>query len=176
MSILFKKYQNKNGKSKTYGKWYGRAVIINTISTEKLAQEVSAATTVTETDVRAVFTAMGAIIKNHLQNSEKVQFERLGSLSAGLKTTPAPTVDDFSANNVSGYRLNFAPEKHFILHGVNEKGNRVGVFVNDLLEGVTVKEAPKNIYGKDSKKKSTSDASTSGSDTTSGSDDVNSGK
>ena len=162
MAILYKKYQNKNEKSKTYGKWYGRALTINNVSTEDLAEEISASTTVTTTDVFAVLRALGTVIRQHLQNSESVTFDRIGTFRVGLKTTPADDVEKFTAQNVSGYRINYQPEKHFVPRGVNEKGNRVGVFINDLLEGITAKEAPKNLYGKDGKKKS--DGSDSGSD------------
>lgn len=171
MAILYKKYQNKNDKSKTYGKWYGKAVIVGNISTKELAREIASATTVTYTDVIAVLSATAEVLGNHLCNSQSVTLGDIGTFKVGPSTTPAADVDSFGGNNISGYRINYQPEKHFVPRGVNEKGNRVGVFINDLLEGITAKEAPKNLYGKDAKKKS----DTSGSDGASGTSGSDSG-
>ena len=174
MAILYKKYQNKNDKSKTYGKWYGKAVIVGNISTKELAREIASATTVTYTDVIAVLSATAEVLGNHLRNSQSVTLDDIGTFKVGPSTTPAADVDSFGGNNISGYRINYAPIRHFIVRGVNNKGNRTGIFKHDLLEGITAREAPKNLYGKDGKKKT--DTSTSGSGTSSGSDVVNPGE
>ena len=38
--IDFVLYQNKNEKSKAYGKWYGRAVINETVGVEDIAKRI----------------------------------------------------------------------------------------------------------------------------------------
>lgn len=154
MSLLYRKYQNNNKKSTTTGKWYGRAVIINHISTKDLAHEVAASTTVTYTDVIAVLTGLTETIGQHLRNSESVTLEGLGNFRVGIKTRPADDVDAFNAKNIQAYHINYRPVRHFIANGqVSQKGFPKGMYAKDLLHGITAKEAPKNLYGKESKKK-----------------------
>ncbi len=47
MSIRFKKQQIKMKNSKSFGKWYGRAVSMGHITMKNLAEEISHSTTVT---------------------------------------------------------------------------------------------------------------------------------
>lgn len=160
MAILYKKYQNKNDKSKTYGKWYGKAVIVGNISTKELAREIASATTVTYTDVIAVLFATAEVLGNHLRNSQSVTLDDIGTFKVGPSTTPAADVDSFSGNNISGYRINYAPIRHFIVRGVNEKGNRVGVFINDLLEGSPPKRLPRTSMARTPRRRATQAAAT----------------
>lgn len=145
MAVLYRKYQNNNESSKTYGKWYGRSVVINTVSTADLAEEISHATTVTKADILAVLAETTQVMKSHLQNSDKVVLDGLGSFKVGLTTAAANTSADFGAQNITGYHINYAPEVHFVTNGqVSASGHRMGSFVKDLLDGISAKEAPKN--------------------------------
>ena len=91
MSVRFKKVQNKMSGSENFGKWYGRAIMLDTISTKELADEISHASTVTYADVMAVLAEMQHAIKNHLQNSHKVALEGLGVLGVAMQTKLAKT-------------------------------------------------------------------------------------
>lgn len=144
MAIRYRKLQNKREGSKTFGKWYGRAVMLDTISTKELAREISHSTTVTYSDVVAVLTEMGVVMKNHLQNSHRVVLDGIGAFKVGLRTAPAETSGEFTGNNIKGYRINYQPEVRFNATGVNEKGNRTGFYIKDFLEGVVAREVPKN--------------------------------
>ncbi|MBM6992913.1 MAG: HU family DNA-binding protein [Prevotella sp.] len=144
MAICYRKVQNTSAGSKTFGKWYGRSVIIDTVSTKQLAEEISHSTTVTYADVCAVLAAMSTAMKGHLQNSHKVVLDGIGSFRVGLKTLPAATSADFDSSKIAGYRIIYGPEKHFNATGSNEMGNRTGFFIKDLLSGISAKEAPKN--------------------------------
>lgn len=144
MSIRYRKVQNNRQGTKTYGKWYGRAIIMDVISTKALAEEISHATTVTYADVLAVLTETAVFMKSHLQNSQKVVLDGIGSFRVGIRTKPADTSAEFDSTKISGYHIVYSPEKRFNVTGVNEKGNRTGFYVKDLLNGVSAKEAPKN--------------------------------
>lgn len=145
MAVFYRKYQDNRKTSGTYGKWYGRSVILENVSTKAMAREISHSTTVTYSDVLAVITELAEVMKNHLQSSHKVTIDGIGSFKVGLRTLPADTSADFGAQNVIGYRVNYQPEKHFVPNGEKtEKGNRKGSFVKDLLDGISSKEAPKN--------------------------------
>ncbi len=154
MAVLYRKYQNKNQSSKNFGKWYGRSVVINTVSTASLAEEVSHATTVTKADIMAVLAETAQVMKNHLQNSNKVVLDGLGSFWVGISSAPANTSADFGAQYIKGYRINYSPEIHFVANGkVSENGRRTGAYVKDLLDGITAKEAPKNMVTDDEENK-----------------------
>lgn len=141
MSLLYKKYQNKIKSSKTYGKWYGRAVILDTISTRQLAEEVSHATTVTYADVVAVLAELTTAIKSHLQNSQAVVLDGIGRFKVAVSSTGADSRTDFKASNIRRYRINYFPEVKFQPTGkVNENGKRLGTYYNPLLSGITARE------------------------------------
>ncbi len=145
MAVLYRKYQEKRNSSSNYGKWYGRSVVLNTVSTKDLANEISHSTTVTYADVVAVLAEMSQALKRHLQNSEKVVLDGIGSFKVGLSTSAANSSADFGAQNVKGYHINYAPEIHFVANGkVSANNKRLGYYVKDLLDGISASEAPKN--------------------------------
>ena len=146
MAVIDRKFQNKRKDDQYYGKWYGRSVVLNVVSTKQLAQEIAHATTVTYADVLAVLAETSQALKQHLQNSDKVVLDGIGSFKVGLRTAPANTPAEFGAQNVKGYRINYSPEIHFVGNGqVSNKNRRKGTYVKDLLDGVTAQEAPKNV-------------------------------
>ncbi len=145
MAVFYRKYQDNREGSKGYGKWYGRSVILNTVSTKELAEEIAHATTVTYADVVAVLAETSQALKKHLQNSHKVVLDGIGSFSVGLSTAPANTSADFGAQNIKRFHINYAPEVYFVGNGkVSEKNRRQGTYVKSLLNGISAKETPKN--------------------------------
>lgn len=141
MSILFKKYMNKMKGNAGFGKWYGRAVILDTISTKELAEEVSHATTVTYADVLAVLAELTSAIKGHLQNSQRVKLDGIGSFRVGIVTAPAESRKSFSAANIKRFNINYQPEVKFQPSGeASSAGKRLGIYVKPLLSGITARE------------------------------------
>lgn len=141
MSLLYKKYQNKIQSSKAYGKWYGRAVIIDSVSTKQLADELSHSTTVTYADVVAVLAELSNAIKSHLQNSQAVVLDGIGRFKVSISTSGADERGKFNAGNIKRYHINYLPEMRFQPNGkVSESGKRLGTFYNPLLTGITVRE------------------------------------
>ena len=138
-----------NQNSTTYQKWYGKFVSLGVVSTKDLAKEIAHSTTVTYADVIAVLAEMSECMKRHLQNSERVDLDGIGQFKVGLRTSPANTSAEFTSNNITGYRINYQPEIHFVLSGTST--SRTGHYVKELLDGVTAREAPKNMI--DDKKK-----------------------
>ena len=41
MSVRYRKVQEKREGNKNYGKWYGRAVVLNNVTTKELAEEIA---------------------------------------------------------------------------------------------------------------------------------------
>lgn len=141
MSILYKKAVIKNDKNTKNGYTYGRAVVLSTVSTKDLAEEISHSTTVTRADVMAVLIEACVAIKNHLLNSDAVKLDELGTFKPALKTVAIKEDDDtkFGVNQIKGAKINYLPATYFTPTGVNEKGNRTGYRTKLLVQGATFK-------------------------------------
>ena len=73
MTVFVKKYQNTNEKmTKMYRKWYGKAVIVDKVEIDQLANEIQDNCTVKRSDILAVLSELGPAIKKELQRSMKV--------------------------------------------------------------------------------------------------------
>lgn len=145
MSVLYRKIQDKRNGSATFGKWYGKAVMLNNVTTKQLAEEIAHSTTTTYADTLAVLNELSVALRRHLLNSDRVEIDGIGAFKIGLRTAPANTSADFGAQNIKSYHVNYQPFKRFVGNGkVTEKNRRSGTFVSDLIDGVTAKEAAKN--------------------------------
>ena len=146
MSVRYRKVQEKREGNKNYGKWYGRAVVLNNVTTKELAEEIAHSTTATYADTLAVLNELSVALRRHLLNSDRVEIEGIGAFKVGIRTAPANTSAEFGAQNVKSYKVNYQPFKRFVPNGqVTDSNRRAGNFVMNLLEGVTVQEAPKNF-------------------------------
>lgn len=147
MSIRYRKVQNKIENSNGFQKWYGKAVILSTVSTKDLAEELSHSTTVTRADILAVLAELTVAMHNHLLNSHKVVIDGLGTFRPGLICKSADDEKSFNASNIKGYRIVYRPECKYTVTGVNTNGNRTGFFTKSLLQGASAElmpEAKKN--------------------------------
>jgi predicted histone-like DNA-binding protein len=124
MSIFYRKVRDNRKKSSTYGLWYGRAVNTETLTTDQLASKIAWSTTVTEADVIAVLKAAAHIINEALNMSQKVKLDNIGTFSIGLKTTSATSENEFSGNNIVGFRINFMPERKVVGQQATKDGKK----------------------------------------------------
>ena len=143
MSVRYKLYQDNRSESATRGKWYARAVYNSKPKTLKqLALKIQENVSVKKSDVMAVLDELVGVLKEWLQDSNRVKIEGLGSFKIGLKTKPANTAKDFSvAKHVVGARVNFLPEV--------EADVTTGRRVKSLLMGLEVEETNKNDVNTD---------------------------
>ena len=137
MAVLYRLSQNNNKKNtKAYGKWYARAVATNTIGLNEVAQRIQQNCSMKKSDVKAVLDELIEVMTQELQNSHVVKLDGLGSFRMGLNSTGTVTVREFNASkNVVGIHVCFQPEQK---RGADKKT------VKSLINGATVKEAPKN--------------------------------
>ena len=105
MSIRYRIVQNKMRGTANFGKWYGRAVIFDEVSTKELATEISHSTTVTYADVLAVLTELLRQMSVHLQNSQRVVLDGVGAFKVGLRTNLTEKSDSFTLANLKGYPI-----------------------------------------------------------------------
>ena len=135
MAVKYKLYQNTNQKSAQFGLWYARAAYDKSdeVSTGELCRQISAATTLTPTDVKACVASFLYYINDNLRNGKKVRLESFGSFKVGLKTSGATIPSEFrSSTNVKGMRVIFTPASSENSTSINR--------TKGLLEGVKVME------------------------------------
>ena len=113
MSVLYKKYQNKNSKSRAYQKWYGKSVAMKTMSYRELVKHIAEHNTVYGEDVcLGVANKQQKCIIEQLMESKKVQFGELGTFYLSMSTEGAESKDKFAVGqNVKGLYLRFAPSR-----------------------------------------------------------------
>ncbi len=136
MAVQFRVYKNNNSRSGQFGKYYARAVMIDTVDTDKLAETIEANCTVKRADVLAVLSELVVVMRQALQDSKRVKLDNFGSFKLGLTTGPSDTAKDFSvAKNVKDIHVLFQPEVR-----IDKDGRRTRSFI----EGCKVAELPKN--------------------------------
>lgn len=106
MSLLYKIVRD-NRKNST-NLYYGRAVQIQAIGTDQLADIIQRNCTLKKSDVIAVIEELIEVMTDKLQNSFTVKLDGFGTFKIGLKTVGADKPENFSiSRNVSGLRVNF---------------------------------------------------------------------
>jgi predicted histone-like DNA-binding protein len=131
--LFIKKYQYNNRKNeKAFGKWYGKALILDTVETDSLCEAIEEKCTVHSADVKAVLIALKKVVAEKLQSGYRVHLEGLGFLKLGVRTSGAETMEDFnSSQHVKSTHVLFQPEKS--LDGSH--------FTNPLTAGVRFRDA-----------------------------------
>ena len=128
MAVQYKLYQNNNSRSKQFGKWYARAVMVDTVDTNRLAEQIEANCTVKRADVLAVLSELVVVMKQELQSSKRVKLDHFGTFKLGLATGPSPSAKEFTAaQNVKAIHVLF-----------DKNGRRTKSFI----DGCKVSELP----------------------------------
>ena len=100
--------QDKNRKSNSYGKWYARPVIEETIGLPELAAHMSSHNTpFSEGVILGLLTDMVDCIKEMLLEGKNVKLPDLAIFSLGIKNASgAESEDEFNvAKNIKGVKL-----------------------------------------------------------------------
>ena len=132
MAVRYVLKKVNGDKSPIKGKWLARAKMTETVTLDKLADEIQAACTVKKADVLAVLTELVEHMTDHLQNSHRVKLAGFGSFKVGLKTKAADSPKTFKVStNIKGLHVIFQPEVKTSADGTRTK---------TFLTGTTVKE------------------------------------
>lgn len=138
MPVLYKTYQNKNSKSKAFGKTYGKVVSTKTMTYSELCKHMSQHNSIYGEDVcLGVANKLQNCILEQLMEGKKVQFGELGTFYLAVKTEGVDEEQDFSVNqNVKGLYLRFAPSRQDINDLSSKTLKKRASFMNvkDLIE------------------------------------------
>ena len=108
--MLYKLIQSKNDKSVTFGKWYGRAVVYQTMDLNAVADLIQRNCSMKRSDVWAVLTELVEVIKDGIQDSKAVKLDGLGTFKIGISTKGAEKPEEFDASNIKGFKVLFNAE------------------------------------------------------------------
>lgn len=140
MSIFYRLHQNNMDGSKMFGKWYGKAVHTQVVSTAELASIMQENCTVKYSDILAVLTELSTTMKKELLDSKRVKINGLGSFKVSFSSKGADSAKEYSAKDcVKRFRILFQPEV-----STDEYGRRT----HELLRGAKAQELPKNDVDK----------------------------
>ena len=111
--IKYKKYQNRNEESRSYKKWFGRAVHELMEFDEFVEHMANHHCVFSEATIRGVLIEMEICLRELLLEGKAVRFDDLGIFRIGLQTRGADSSSDFSAENIRGIRMNLYLGKRF---------------------------------------------------------------
>jgi predicted histone-like DNA-binding protein len=110
--LVTKKYQNTNKNSAAYGKWYGRFIYTETISTEEFARHISEhGSPFDRATILGVLMSACDCLVELVKDSKRVRLGDLGTFYLSPETTGSETEEDFSDDNVRKVHLRFRPNR-----------------------------------------------------------------
>lgn len=133
----------KDGRQdKANNRWYAKAVINQTVSTDEISELIQNRCSLTKSDVKGCIEALIDVIREEMLDSKAVKLQGLGTFRIGLKCKGAETVGEFTVgSNIVGSHVNFYPARTI------DAGT--GKQTVALLKGLRVKETAKNDVEKD---------------------------
>ena len=112
--LLTKKYKNNNESSSAYGKYYGRIVHTETLTTDEFANHISShGSPFDRATIVGVLTAACDCLVELTLDSKRVRLGDLGTFYMSAETEGESSEEDFSADNIKKVHLRFWPnQKH----------------------------------------------------------------
>jgi len=102
------------------GKWFARAVNLGTVETDELAAIIERNCSVKHSDVLAVLTELGEVLRDRLMDSHRVRLVGIGSFMAGIDNRRgADSPRAFRPEDIKGLHLCFKPEKELRMDGAD---------------------------------------------------------
>lgn len=133
--LLTKKYQSTNQKSTTFGKWYGRIVHTETLSTEQFINHIcSHGSPFDRATITGVLVAACDCLVELVLDSKKVRLGDLGTFYLSAETEPGDTAEEFTDDNVKKVHLRFLPnlKQSYPLDSVSMRGKASFADLNSL--------------------------------------------
>ena len=145
--IFYELRQNKNEKSKIFGKWFAHSKSVETMNTRKLAQHISEHGSIYTPDVVfGVLEKFRSCLVEMLLESKRVKIDGLGTFFTTIENTEggATKKDDFSVGkNLKALHIRFMPEGEQELNISSREFIKKAEFVNvDSLKPEKADETP----------------------------------
>ena len=171
--IFYELRQNKNEKSKIFGKWFAHSKTVETLNTRKLSQHISEHGSIYTPDVVfGVLEKFRSCLVEMLLESKRVKIDGLGTFFTTIENEAggAQKKDEFNVNkNLKALHIRFMPEGEQIMNISSREFIKKAEFINiETLKGETKETTPSNGGG-------SSQSSGSGSSSQSGNQGGNTG-
>ncbi len=128
MSQKVQIYKNKNSKSKSFNKYFVRAVYDKKfIETDQLADFIQTQASVKRSDCKAVLDELGSAMKHFFELGQKIRIDNIGIFKVGCSSTASDTQAACTAGNVKNTHVLFQPETMAIPTGETYGVTRGGV-------------------------------------------------
>lgn len=110
--MKYKIVKRNNPQDRSQEKYYPAPVYIDEIGVDELSEEISYATSVTPTDVKAVLEGLLNVMPKHLRRGAKIKLDRFGTFKVIFGGTGHENAEDVTAADIDGTRISFigAPE------------------------------------------------------------------
>ena len=150
--IFYELRQNKNAKSKIFGKWFAHSKSVETMNTRKLAQHIAEHGSVYTTDVVfGVLEKFRSCLVEMLLENKRVKIDGLGTFFTTIENEAggAQKKEDFNVGkNLKALHIRFIPEGEQELNISSREFIKKAEFVNvDTLKGEKKEETPSNGSG-----------------------------
>ena len=147
--IFYELRQNKNEKSKIFGKWFAHSKTVETLNTRKLSQHISEHGSIYTPDVVfGVLEKFRSCLVEMLLESKRVKIDGLGTFFTTIENEAggAQKKDEFNVNkNLKALHIRFMPEGEQIMNISSREFLKKAEFVNvETLNGVKMEDTPSN--------------------------------
>ncbi len=135
MAVYYNLLQNKNPKFKSaFGKWYARAVHMETVETNELAMMMQQNCTLKRSDIVAVISELVDTMTREMQNGKRIRLDGLGTFKIGLTSEGVSDPKDFRPErHVKGTHVLFYPETHVMRDGQRLRALLTGTKARELM-------------------------------------------
>ena len=132
--IFYELRQNKNNKSRIFGKWFAHSKAVEIMNTRKLAQHISEHGSIYTPDVVfGVLEKFRSCLVEMLLESKRVKIDGLGTFFTTIENEPggADKVEDFNVQkNLKALHIRFMPEQEQELNISSREFIKKAEFIN----------------------------------------------
>lgn len=111
--LRYKKYQDNRANSKHRGCWYARSVHQLVEFDDFVKHMANHHCVFSEATIRGVLIEAETCLRELLLDGKAVRLDDLGIFRIGIKTEAADELNDFTADNITGVRVNLYLGKRF---------------------------------------------------------------
>ena len=112
MAIQFEFYQSPNTIGTNRKRYHARVVNFQRVSTDQLAHEIHAASSLTIADIKATLISLSEKLVRHLEEGERVHIEGIGYFHVSLACPETRTPKSTRANNVKFKAVTFRADSY----------------------------------------------------------------
>ncbi len=112
MALIYRKYQNKGTRSKSFGKWFGKLVNTGTLDTDALCRHIQEHGSIYTADVvKGVVEKFIQCFDHLLMDGHRIKLDGLGTFYLRIETKGAEAKDEFTPENFLSLGLGFRWDK-----------------------------------------------------------------